>query len=97
MSFSTKKWDDIMKEHDEEERLEQIMKGIINPKDIGVTFGKPMTEAEFLEHRKNNPGEGPPHIIQAGQRKMSEPINISENPKKKLQEKLDAMKSKRTG
>lgn len=80
-----------MKEYDEEERLEKI----INPKDIGVTFGKPMTEEEFLAHRKNSPGEAPPHIIKAGQKKTAEPININENPKKKLQEKLDAMKNKR--
>lgn len=87
MSFSTKKWDDIMKEYDEEERLEQLLSKSINPKDIGVTFGKPMTEEEFLAHRKNNPGEAPPHIIKAN----SEPINI----KKKLQEKIEAMKNKR--
>ena len=72
-----------MKEYDEEERLEKI----INPKDIGVTFGKPMTEEEFLAHRKNSSGEAPPHIIKAN----SEPINI----KKKLHEKIDAMKNKR--
>jgi len=78
-----------MKEYDEEERLEHLMKSI-NPKDIGVTFGKPMTEAEFLEHRKNT-GETP-HIIKAGPKNKSEPIQINDpDPKKKLREKLDAM------
>jgi hypothetical protein len=99
MAFNSKKWDDIVKEYEEEERLEQILKTsggphMVNPKDIGVTFGKPMTEEEFLEHRKNNPGQAPPHILKAEQKSKSEPINII-SPKKKLQEKLDAMARER--
>ena len=57
----------------------------IDPKDIGVTFGKPMTEAEFAAHRKTS--GLPVHVIQGT------PKNA--DPQTKLREKLKTMAANR--
>lgn len=58
----------------------------IDPKDIGVTFGKPMTEAEFAAHRKTS--GLPVHVISAnGSGDPKDP----KDAKAKLREKLKAM------
>lgn len=59
----------------------------IDPKDIGVTFGKPMTEAEFAAHRQTS--GLPVHVIQAT------PTKNADDPQAKLREKLKAMAANR--
>jgi len=59
----------------------------IDPKDIGVTFGKPMTEAEFAAHRQ---ASGlPVHVISANGPR--DPKDAKDDAKAKLREKLKAM------
>jgi O-succinylbenzoate synthase len=68
-----KKWEEISKE--------------IDPKDISVTFGKPLTEEEFKKFREEQARQGlaAPVIMQAG----------GKDPKDRLKEKLQTMAKER--
>jgi len=82
-----KKWDDLARTIQDDGSIAPI----IDPKDISVTFGKPMTEAEFLAHRaQSGLGGPPPTVIRANQQDPKD-------PKDKLRTKLQAMAQSRTG
>jgi O-succinylbenzoate synthase len=65
------KWEDVAKQ--------------IDPKDISVTFGKPLSEEEFKKFREEQARNGlaAPVVMQAGE------------PKERLKEKLQTMAKKR--
>lgn len=83
------KWDAIARTIQDDGTIAPV----IDPKDISVTFGKPMTEAEFLAHRAS---QGlPPTVI----RPTSEACRAkatSETSKDKLRTKIQAMSQSRT-
>lgn len=76
-----KKWEKVAAELDDEEAFKNI-----DPKDISVTLGRPMTEEEFKAYRASQGMNNPPHIISA----------TPKDPKEKLRAKLDAMTKSRS-
>jgi hypothetical protein len=89
-----KKWENIAKdidESDDETKSERFTfdPRAINPKDIGVTFGKPMTAAEFEEHRRSQ-GNRPVEVLSTSS--STTPID---DPRAKLKSKLTEMAKSR--
>lgn len=77
------KWDAIARTIQDDGTIAPV----IDPKDISVTFGKPMTEAEFLAHRASQGLNGPPPTVIRP---------TSETSKDKLRTKIQAMSQSRT-
>jgi hypothetical protein len=79
------KWAKIMKDLETGE----FAPDSIDPRDVSVQFGKPMTEEEF---KNRTVGGQPVHVIKAPDTRQGAP-----DPKQSLKAKIDAMAKARSG